>query len=157
MSSTNLPKDPICGMPVEPSTASCVRYKGREVYFCSDYCRRESYRRPVERRGLEGPDREARSSRRIAYFSMEIALLPAIPTYAGGLGCWRVTPCGPARIYVCQWWPSPSCIARATSPRSLVLEESRGSQGLAWAGTGLATSSSGEPMRPPRAHPLRVL
>src|ERR1700722_8572434 len=32
---------------------------------------------------LSGPDL---STRRIAYFSMEIALSPALPTYSGGLG-----------------------------------------------------------------------
>ena len=82
-------RDPICGMPVDPATA-CVADppEGRRL-FCSDYCRREYFRRPMERRDLPGEERDALSApalRRIAYLSMEIALLPGMPTYAGGLG-----------------------------------------------------------------------
>ncbi|MBX9658178.1 MAG: alpha-glucan family phosphorylase [Nitrospiraceae bacterium] len=56
-------------------------------YFCSDLCRRtfladpERYLRPLEPAGTIDP-----STRRVAYFSMEVALDPAMPTYSGGLG-----------------------------------------------------------------------
>jgi YHS domain-containing protein len=35
-------KDPVCGMMIEQeSAAGSTRYESREVYFCSDQCRRE--------------------------------------------------------------------------------------------------------------------
>ncbi|HET9449981.1 MAG TPA: alpha-glucan family phosphorylase, partial [Aggregicoccus sp.] len=81
--------DPICGMPVDPATASSAQTEAGRYFFCSDYCRREFLRRPRERRDLQREERLALqdpSSRRVAYLSMEIALLPGVPTYAGGLG-----------------------------------------------------------------------
>lgn len=41
---------------------------------------------------------------RFAYFSMEIALRSDIPTYAGGLGCWRAIRCVPPPIWKFPWW-----------------------------------------------------
>ena len=75
--------DPICGMPVDPRTALSARTNGDEAYFCSELCRRELLRRPPDARALVGA---ARAARRFAYLSMEIAIHPRIPTYAGGLG-----------------------------------------------------------------------
>jgi Cu+-exporting ATPase len=35
-------KDPVCGMMIEAETAAgSTTYESQEVYFCSDYCRRE--------------------------------------------------------------------------------------------------------------------
>ncbi|MBI3184738.1 MAG: alpha-glucan family phosphorylase [Myxococcales bacterium] len=80
-------RDPVCGMPVEPSRGCSAQHAGRLLYFCSDYCRREFFRTaepsPSEQPGVV---REARPARRIAYFSMEVAVDPGMPTYAGGLG-----------------------------------------------------------------------
>lgn len=77
-----LPIDPVCRMPVEPSRALVVQVDGETVYFCSALCRDEY----VRRGGLSGVPSESRSTVRIAYLSMEIALDAAMPTYAGGLG-----------------------------------------------------------------------
>jgi starch phosphorylase len=63
-------RDPNCGMTVDPKkTEFKATVRGRQFYFCSDYCMRSF---------LEGPD--------IAYFSMEIGIKSEIPTYSGGLG-----------------------------------------------------------------------
>lgn len=78
-----LPIDPICGMPVEPANAVTARLDGNVVYFCSNFCRQEFFRRPNE---PGTPIHEARTHRRIAYFSMEIAIDSRMPTYSGGLG-----------------------------------------------------------------------
>jgi len=70
MSSKNVVKDPVCGVPVDPETTSFkVEKWGKTYYFCSHYCMRSF---------LETP--------RVAYFSMEIAVKSEIPTYSGGLG-----------------------------------------------------------------------
>ena len=35
-------KDPVCGMTIEAETAAgSTTYESQEVYFCTDYCRRE--------------------------------------------------------------------------------------------------------------------
>jgi glycogen phosphorylase len=83
----NSAKDPVCGMNVLQEQASLATYRNRMFYFCSDLCRRsflfnpERYIGPLGQAGLVGP-----STRRVAYFTMEVALDPAIPTYSGGLG-----------------------------------------------------------------------
>ncbi len=80
-------KDPVCGMNVLQEQALSETYRDRMFYFCSDLCRRsfltdpERYLRPLEPAGTVGP-----ATRRVAYFTMEVALDPAMPTYSGGLG-----------------------------------------------------------------------
>ncbi len=80
-------KDPVCGMNVLPEQALPATYGDRTFYFCSDLCRRtfltdsEKYLRPLEPAGTIGL-----STQRVAYFTMEVALDPAMPTYSGGLG-----------------------------------------------------------------------
>ena len=80
-------KDPVCGMNVLQEQALPATYGDRMFYFCSDLCRRsfltdpERYLRSLELAGTVGP-----STRRVAYFTMEVALDPAMPTYSGGLG-----------------------------------------------------------------------
>jgi len=84
----NTVKDPICGMMVPAGQGLSVVYEGQEFRFCSDLCRRTF---------LATPERYATGSaglapgasdvtRRIAYFSMEVAADPGMPTYSGGLG-----------------------------------------------------------------------
>ncbi len=79
-------KDPVCGM--IPREELSYEYGGRIFYFCSPFCRNKF---------IESPDAYAQLSaisgemcvpvgREIAYFSMEIGIEPAIPTYSGGLG-----------------------------------------------------------------------
>ncbi|MDI3467742.1 MAG: Glycogen phosphorylase [Nitrospira sp.] len=80
-------KDPVCGMNVLDEQALSATFGDRTFYFCSDLCRRtfltdpERYLRPLEPAGTIGS-----STRRVAYFTMEVALDPAMPTYSGGLG-----------------------------------------------------------------------
>lgn len=41
----------------------------------------------------------------VGYFSMEVALEPAMPTYAGGLGVLAGTPSARPPTWACRWWP----------------------------------------------------
>ena len=75
--------DPVCGMVVDPSTAVSARLDGHVTYFCSNICRYEFFRRPANQRAVI---HEAQGSRRIAFFSMEVAMDERMPTYSGGLG-----------------------------------------------------------------------
>jgi Cu+-exporting ATPase len=43
---TALTRDPVCGMTVEPTTASHMEHNGSTYYFCSDGCRAEFEKRP---------------------------------------------------------------------------------------------------------------
>jgi starch phosphorylase len=80
--------DPVCGMPFKEGTGASLDHGGERLWFCTDFCRSQFVRHP----GAYG--RAARASRRelgwaerrVAYFSMEIALANEIPTYSGGLG-----------------------------------------------------------------------
>src|SRR5262245_43767883 len=82
------PRDPVCGMIVPPPETISVVYDNAAVYFCSQYCKERFLREPgvYSRRFTREPVHEEEASRRIAYFSMEVAIASAIPTYAGGLG-----------------------------------------------------------------------
>jgi len=81
-------KDPVCGMIVPPESGLSVVFEGQSVPFCSEYCRDKFQQNPrhylasIVTQGEE----EAPEQRRIAYFSMEVAVDPGIPTYSGGLG-----------------------------------------------------------------------
>ncbi|VUZ86482.1 alpha-glucan phosphorylase [Candidatus Methylomirabilis lanthanidiphila] len=85
---TNIAKDPVCGMAARAEEGFVIFHQGEAYAFCSDLCRQtfladpEKYARgyPVRAPG------EADTTRRIAYFSMEVAVDPRMPTYSGGLG-----------------------------------------------------------------------
>ncbi|MBI5853739.1 MAG: alpha-glucan family phosphorylase [Nitrospirae bacterium] len=80
-------KDPVCEMTVPTDHGLTQTYYGRTFYFCSNLCRRSFLADPDRYVGSTqslGPVDP--SSRRIAYFSMEVAIDPGIPTYSGGLG-----------------------------------------------------------------------
>ncbi len=80
-------KDPVCGMVVLPETSLPLTFEGKTIYFCSDYCRDKFQQQPKRYRVPAAiADNDAKESRRIAYFTMEIALDRNIPTYSGGLG-----------------------------------------------------------------------
>jgi starch phosphorylase len=84
---SNVPQDPVCGMPVTRIDPPSENYRDRVFWFCSEVCaglfRADPERyAPHESDGLPDGSR----SRRIAYFSMEVALYSGMPTYAGGLG-----------------------------------------------------------------------
>lgn len=81
-------KDPVCGMTIDPDKALSVSFQGRLVYLCSDLCKRAFLASPEKYlAGPAGPFPDSsETSRRIAYFSMEVAVDPRMPTYSGGLG-----------------------------------------------------------------------
>ena len=63
-------KDPVCGMPLDSSqTQFTANFLSKQYFFDSEYCM-SSF--------IEGA--------KIAYFSMEIGINSAMPTYSGGLG-----------------------------------------------------------------------
>ncbi|MBY0249608.1 MAG: alpha-glucan family phosphorylase [Nitrospiraceae bacterium] len=84
----NSVKDPVCGMMLPLGEGLSVVYQGQEFRFCSDLCKRTFLATPERYAGLAqvpgSGDHEP--SRRIAYFSMEIAVESGAPTYSGGLG-----------------------------------------------------------------------
>ena len=81
-------RDPVCGMTVRPNQGRLLQHGNVAVEFCSEYCRQKFAADPE--RYLAGAIRTFReetvSERRIAYFSMEIAIGRSMPTYSGGLG-----------------------------------------------------------------------
>lgn len=80
--------DPVCGMSVQPEHVINTLYSAHTVYFCSEFCRRKFLDQPEKYfPALFKPSyEEARENRRVAYFSMEVAVGSSMPTYAGGLG-----------------------------------------------------------------------
>ena len=80
--------DPVCGMPVPQERSVPLGADAQTVWFCSEFCRQQYLRHP---RAYEVETAQALptvqwAARRVAYFSMEVALASEIPTYAGGLG-----------------------------------------------------------------------
>lgn len=81
-------KDPVCGMTVLPERGLAASYSDQTIYFCSEYCRNkflaqpELYLTALVARSFD----EAKEHRRMAYFSMEVAVGSSMPTYSGGLG-----------------------------------------------------------------------
>ncbi|MBF8279531.1 MAG: glgP [candidate division NC10 bacterium] len=81
-------KDPVCGMPVRVEEALAISYRGHSFYFCSELCKQAFLAHPEQYSGetrVRASD-EIDTRRRIAYFSMEVAADPRMPTYSGGLG-----------------------------------------------------------------------
>ena len=81
-------KDPVCGMPVRVEEALAISYRGHSFYFCSELCKQAFLAHPERYSGetrVRASD-EIDTRRRIAYFSMEVAADPRMPTYSGGLG-----------------------------------------------------------------------
>ena len=83
-------RDPVCGMIVLPDKGFTVPYEGETIYFCSEYCKARFQEHPKRylAEAIAITHEEARANRRIAYFSMEVAINPAIPTYSGDSACW---------------------------------------------------------------------
>jgi glycogen phosphorylase len=81
-------KDPVCGMTVLSERGLTASYRDQTIYFCSEYCRDKFAERPERHlAALVGPGYdEAKEHRRVAYFSMEVAVGASMPTYSGGLG-----------------------------------------------------------------------
>ncbi len=84
----NVAKDPVCGMAAQAEEGFVVLYQGNAYAFCSDLCKQTFVANPekyVREYSVRAPG-EADTTRRIAYFSMEVAVDPRMPTYSGGLG-----------------------------------------------------------------------
>ena len=81
-------KDPVCGMMVRPESGLSVAFEGQSVPFCSEYCRDKFQLNPRHYLAsvVTPGEEEAPEQRRIAYFSMEVAVDSELPTYSGGLG-----------------------------------------------------------------------
>lgn len=81
-------KDPVCGMSVKEESGITCDYKGQTFCFCSNLCKSLFEGNPDKYSELIGASAASgmATERSIAYFSMEIAIDPRIPTYSGGLG-----------------------------------------------------------------------
>jgi len=83
-----LVKDVICGMMVDPHTSLTAVYQNESFYFCSDLCKRTFSENTENFVSPSGTLLSVlgKTSRRIAYFSMEVGVDPRMPIYSGGLG-----------------------------------------------------------------------
>lgn len=80
-------RDPVCGMIVLPDQGIEGTYGGTPLRFCSTYCADKFCAHPGQYATIRlVPEDSATESRRFAYFSMEVAIDPRLPSYAGGLG-----------------------------------------------------------------------
>ncbi len=81
-------KDPVCGMTVQTERELTALYRDQTIHFCSEYCRNKFLEQPERYvAALVTPSyEEAKEHRRVAYFSMEVAVGSSMPTYSGGLG-----------------------------------------------------------------------
>lgn len=85
---TDIAKDPVCGMAARIEEGFVVSHQSKTYAFCSDLCKQTFLADPgkyAEQYPIQAPG-QADSTRRIAYFSMEVAVDPRMPTYSGGLG-----------------------------------------------------------------------
>ena len=80
-------RDPVCGMTVAQGHGLTAPHRDRTLRFCSAFCR-DAFLRDPEGYGalLVSAVPGASAERRVAYFSMEVALDSDVPTYSGGLG-----------------------------------------------------------------------
>lgn len=80
--------DPVCGMPVPEDRGQSLEYSGRTLRFCTVFCKEQFVRRPhaYTETFPTAVHAVGWNERQIAYFSMEMALENAVPTYSGGLG-----------------------------------------------------------------------
>ena len=80
--------DPVCVMPVAEESAVLLEHGMDRWWFCSEFCRQQFVRHPqaYETKLRRAPSAVEWPTRRVAYFSMEVALSNEIPTYSGGLG-----------------------------------------------------------------------
>lgn len=78
-------KDPMCGEMVAPGRGVPAFRDGHDYYVCSAQCR-TALLAAAKAPAPPGFDPEVPTDRRIAYFSMEVAVESEVPTYSGGLG-----------------------------------------------------------------------
>jgi starch phosphorylase len=80
-------KDPVCGMMVPVNGELIVLHQGQPFRFCSELCKTAFLKAPEKYlAGHAAGAHRNHETRRIAYFSMEVALASDMPTYSGGLG-----------------------------------------------------------------------
>jgi len=81
-------KDPVCGMTVQPGREMTAFYQDQKVHFCSEFCRDRFFQHPEAYTDVlvNTAQDEVKADRQIAYFSMEVGVGSAMPTYGGGLG-----------------------------------------------------------------------
>jgi starch phosphorylase len=84
--SNNGERDPVCGMTVQTGDQFTETYRGQKFHFCSALCASKFIAHPGHYAGAIAIGLAASAVRRIAYFSMEVAIDPSLPTYSGGLG-----------------------------------------------------------------------
>ncbi|GJL53060.1 MAG: alpha-glucan phosphorylase [Nitrospirales bacterium] len=84
----NMVKDPVCGMMVDGEKSLSTVYQGEAWYFCSELCQHAFLENPDSIVGSSGSyiTDSGTTSRRIAYFSMEVGVDSDMPIYSGGLG-----------------------------------------------------------------------
>jgi starch phosphorylase len=75
-------------MIVLPGSSLSLLWNGESAHFCSEYCRNKFQQNPKRYLAalVVSTADESKENRRVAYFSMEVALERDIPTYSGGLG-----------------------------------------------------------------------
>ena len=80
--------DPVCGMPTPEERATVLDRDGARFWFCSEFCKQQFLRQSLAYVSTEAPAPTTVHwpSRRVAYFSMEVALDDNMPTFSGGLG-----------------------------------------------------------------------
>lgn len=81
-------KDPVCGMTIQSGRELTAFYQDQKIHFCSDFCRNRFFEHPEAYTAalVSITQDEAKANRQIAYFSMEVGVGSAMPTYSGGLG-----------------------------------------------------------------------
>ena len=84
---TGQARDPVCGMPADAGSAPMLDHEGERFFFCSEFCKNAFAWNPVayvlRAHAAAGAEEPARI---VAYFTMEVAVDPRMPTYSGGLG-----------------------------------------------------------------------
>jgi len=81
-------KDPVCGMTVQSGREVAAFYQDQKIHFCSEFCRNRFLQHPETYADIliSATQDAAKADRQIAYFSMEVGVGSAMPTYSGGLG-----------------------------------------------------------------------
>ena len=81
-------KDPVCGMTVQSGREVAAFYQDQKIHFCSEFCRNRFFQHPETYADIliSATRDAAKVDRQIAYFSMEVGVGSAMPTYSGGLG-----------------------------------------------------------------------
>ena len=75
-------------MPVNEERAAVLDRDGARFWFCSEFCKQQFLRQSLAyvSKSSPTPTTVHWPSRRVAYFSMEVALVDDMPTFSGGLG-----------------------------------------------------------------------